>query len=123
MAKWTNFTFFHPALITTYKDDASLAVAADALVVPLTAPFIAKTTGGDAEAMTLANGIEGQTVTINILVDGGGDATITPVTSIGWATVVMADAGDQVTFGYIDDTDGWMILAAHGLVQPPVITA
>lgn len=118
----THFEFFHHTYETEYLSAGSLAVAADVVVVPLTHPLLLKTTGGDAEALTLADGVPGQTVTINIVTDGGGDATVTPATLTGFATVVLADAGDQVTFGYVNDTVGWIILAAHGLVQPPVIT-
>lgn len=123
MARWTNFTFFHPELITEYLDNPVLAVAADVVAIPITAPYIQKTTGADAEALTLANGIPGQGIIINLTTDGGGDGTLTPATKTGFATIVLADAGDQVTLGYVDDTVGWILLAAHGLVQPPVITA
>lgn len=119
----THFEFFHHTYTTEYIDSGSLAVAADVLVIPLTHPLILKTTGADAEALTLANGVPGQTVTINIVTDGGGDGTLTPATATGWATVVFADAGDQVTFGYVNDTIGWIILSAHGLTAQPTITA
>jgi hypothetical protein len=119
--KCTHFEFFHHSLTTEYDDGGSKAMIADALVIPLTHPFILKVTGGDAEALTLANGVPGQTVTINLITDGGGDATITPATSTGFSTVVLADAGDQVEFGYVDDTVGWKINNCHGFSAPPVV--
>ncbi|MCP4090298.1 MAG: hypothetical protein GY746_10955 [Gammaproteobacteria bacterium] len=120
--KCTHFEFLHHTYTTEYVENPILTVAADVLVIPLTAPYIQKTTGADAEALTLADGLPGQTVTINLVTDGGGDGTLTPATATGWATVVFADAGDQVTFGYVDDTVGWIILSALGLTAQPTIT-
>ncbi len=118
----TAFEFFHRNLITTYKENPITTVAADVLVIPLTSPLISKTTGADAEALTLADGIPGQTCTILLATDGGGDGTLTPATSTGWATIVFADAGDQATLFYVDDTVGWIINDMNGVSAPPVKT-
>lgn len=118
----THFEFLHHTYTTTYVENPVLTVAADVLAIPLTAPYIQKTTGADAEALTLADGVPGQTVTINLVTDGGGDGTLTPATATGWATIVFADAGDQATLGYVDDTVGWIVLATHGLTAQPTIT-
>ena len=98
------------------------AMAAAALVVPVTARYVAKTTGAGAEALTLANGKPGQKITIALVVDGGGNGTLTPATLSGFATIVLADAGDNVTLEYVDDTTGWIIVGAAGVAAPPVIT-
>ena len=67
-------------------------------------------TSGAASAWSLPNGEEGQILTVVIVTDGG-EATITPDTAnASWATVVLTDDVDGVTFQYIDDTIGWMIL-------------
>lgn len=100
----------------------SVAVAADALVIPVTHPYVAKTTGADAEALTLANGSPGQVLIVNLTADGNGDGTLTPATSTGWATIVFADAGDQATLFFVDDTIGWVMLGAKGVAAPPVTT-
>ena len=94
--------------------------AAASLAIPVTARYVAKTTGG-AEALTLANGKPGQKITIVLVVDGG-DGTLTPTTMSGFATIVLADAGDTVTLEYVDDTTGWIIVGAAGVAAPPVIT-
>ena len=60
--------------------------AADVLAIPITHAFVTKTTGGDAEALTLANGTAGQLLVITLGTDGNGDGTLTPATSTGWAT-------------------------------------
>lgn len=114
--------FRHHQLTNEYLESSVLAVAADALAIPLTAPIISKTTGVDAEALTIANGLPGQMCKIIIAVDGGGTGTLTPVASTGWATIVFADAGDQALLMYVDDTVGWIILGLTGVAAPPVIT-
>lgn len=92
----------------------NVAVAADVLVIPITHSFVSKTTGGDAEALTLANGKAGQELTISLVVDGGGDGTLTPATSTGWATCVFVTAKDTITLKYIDDTLGWIVIGVTG---------
>jgi hypothetical protein len=121
MANATVPEFFHHTLV---GDIGSLATtsAADSLAIPLTHPIVAKTTGGDAEALTLANGQPGQTVYIYLATDGGGDGTLTPVTATGWATIVFADAGDRAWLLYVNDTIGWVILSLSGVSAPPVTT-
>jgi hypothetical protein len=100
----------------------SVAVAADVLAIPVTHRYVAKTTGADAEALTLANGIAGQRLNIALVVDGGGDGTLTPATCSGFATIVFADAGDIVDLEYVDDTVGWILVGSAGVAAPPVIT-
>ena len=105
---------------TSVNEANTVAVAADALVIPVTHPYVVKTTGADAEALTLADGEAGQVLIVNLAVDGGGDGTLTPATATGWATIVFADAGDQATLLYVDDTVGWVMIGAKGVLQPPV---
>ena len=103
-------------------DTAILAVAADVLAIPVTHTIINKTTGADAEALTLANGKPGQVLQIFLGTDGGGDGTLTPATKTGFATIVFADAGDRATLYYVNDTVGWIILGLSGVAAPPVTT-
>ena len=62
-------------------DDLTTTVAADVLAIPVTHGYVAKTTGGDAEALTLANGEPGQILIVGLITDGGGDGTLTPATA------------------------------------------
>lgn len=103
-------------------DDLTTTSAADSLAIPVTHAYVAKTTGADAEALTLANGKPSQILVINLTTDGGGDGTLTPATATGWATIVFADAGDQATLMYVDDVIGWIILGLKGVSAPPVTT-
>jgi hypothetical protein len=105
-----------------YSPGGTTTSIADSLAIPITHAYVAKTTGGDAEALTLANGENGQILTIALVTDGGGVGTLTPVTCSGFATIAFEDAGDNVTLMYIDDTVGWIILGTAGVAAPPVIT-
>lgn len=103
--------------------NGSTTSAADSLAIPVTAAYVAKTTGADAEALTLADGVPGQILTITLVTDGGGDGTLTPTTCSGFATIVFADKGDVATLMFVDATTGWVILGTAGVAAPPVISA
>lgn len=95
--------------------------AADSLAIPVTHSYVAKTTGADAEALTLANGKPGQILCIALVTDGGGTGTLTPATKSGFTTIAFADAGDIATLMYVNDTVGWIILGTAGIAAPPAI--
>jgi hypothetical protein len=99
--------------------------AADSLAIPITAAIVTKTTGADAEALTIVDGEPGQRLTITLGTDGNGDGTLTVGTNstgTGWATVVFADAGDTITIEWIDDTVGWILTGCFGLTAQPTVT-
>jgi hypothetical protein len=102
--------------------EGSTTVDADDLTIPVTHRYVAKTTGGDAEALTLADGYPGQELTISLVSDGNGDGTLTPTTKSGFATIVFADAGDTATLRFVDGTVGWVIVGLAGVSAPPAIT-
>lgn len=108
---WTTFSAPNVGVVTS---------DADSLAIPVTHQFVDKTTGVDAEALTLADGVAGQELCIELGTDGGGDGTLTPTTCTGFATIVFADAGDRAILKYIDDTIGWVII---GLVGATFTTA
>ena len=122
MSKIKGLEFRHHTLIPDMADSPLLAVAADVLAMPVTHPYIVKTTGADAEALTLADALPGQMLVLNLTTDGGGTGTLTPSTTTGFATIVFADAGDQAVLLYVDDTVGWIIIGLSGVAAPPVIT-
>jgi hypothetical protein len=104
------------------SEDKTTTSAADSLAIPVTHMYVTKTTGADAEALTLADGSPSQILCITLGTDGGGDGTLTPTTKTGWATIVFADAGDRAVLMYVDDTTGWIILGLSGVAGPPVTT-
>jgi len=79
--------------------------------VDLITPVTKLTTTG-ANALTLANGTNGQIKTIVMLVDGG-DGTLTPTTKTGYSTITFNDVGDVVVLQYFT-TLGWVILSNTG---------
>jgi len=102
----------------------TISVAADVTAIPVTHPYVVKTTGGDAEALTIVDGKPGQILMIQLAVDGGGDGTLTVGTNstgTGWTTCLFADAGDTLILMYANDTVGWVVLSCWGLTQQPAI--
>ena len=79
--------------------------------VPITSATVRLTTTG-ADALTLANGANGQILSIVMVADGG-DGTLTPTTKTGFSTITFNDVGDSVTLQYFT-TLGWMILSNNG---------
>jgi hypothetical protein len=117
----TLFEFIHHDNILETLDDLETDVAADVLAIPVTHPMVAKTTGADAEALTLADGKPGQILVINLVTDGGGTGTLTPTTKTNFVSIAFADAGDQAILMYVNDTIGWIIISATGVAGPPAI--
>lgn len=79
--------------------------------VPITASTVRLTTTA-ADALTLANGTNGQLLTIVMVVDGG-DGTLTPTTKTGFSTITFDAVGNSVTLQYFT-TLGWMIVSNYG---------
>ena len=116
------------AVMTVSNDTGSFAYtptgkttkdATDA-ALPITHAIVEGTSDADS-AWTIANGAEGQILTVVIVTDGG-SCIITPATKTGWATAVLDDDGDTLSLLYVDDTVGWVILGMIGIVGQPVIT-
>lgn len=90
---------------------SGIQALAGAGAVNLTTLTTALTTTG-ANALTLANGADGQIKIIRMVGDGG-DGTLTPTTKTGFATITFNDVGDSCILQY-HTTLGWMILANNG---------
>ena len=114
--------FVHHNLVTENEGDLTSTIAADVLVIPTDQPYVAKTTGNDAEALTLADGEPGQILIINLVTAGGGTGTLTPATATGWSTILFLGAKDQAVLFYANDTLGWFILSVSGTDGPPVVS-
>jgi hypothetical protein len=71
-----------------------------------------KVTSTGANALTLANGADGQVKVIVMVVDGG-DATLTPTTKTGFSTIVFNDIGDGCVLVYTTTT-GWIVAGNFG---------
>jgi hypothetical protein len=84
--------------------------------VPITSGTVRLTTTG-TDALTLANGANGQLLTIVMVADSG-DGTLTPTTKTGYSTITFGDVGDAVTLQYFT-TLGWMIVNNYGATVNP----
>jgi hypothetical protein len=92
----TDGTFYVPFYPAVAQNNIT-AGTGGAIIVTNYLTTINTDAGGDA--FTLANGIQrGQLKKIQLVVDGGGDAVITPATPMvfGYTTITMNDAGDFV---------------------------
>ncbi len=69
-------------------------------------------TSTGADALTLADGTNGQLKTIRMVVDGG-DATLTPTTKTGYSTIVFNDIMDTVVLQFLT-TLGWCVVSNSG---------
>ncbi len=73
---------------------------------------LTKLTTTGADALTLADGVDGQSKQI-VMVTDGGDGTLTPATKTGYSTITFNDAGDTVTLLFTT-TKGWLIMSNNG---------
>ena len=78
--------------------DTVTTVAADVLPIPVTASVCHKTSGSDAEALTIAAGTSGQVLIIVMIVDGGGTATLSGAQING--SVAFSHVGHTATLLY-----------------------
>ena len=82
--------------------------------VDLTNLITELTTAGGAAAVTLADGTtSGQVKIISMIVDGGGTATVTPVTFASGTTVAFDAVGESVTLVW-NSTIGWVATSVQG---------
>ena len=95
-------------------------VAGDVLAIPVTHGYVAKTMGGDAEPLTLADGEPGQTLVIQ-KAGGAGTGTLTPTTKTGFVSIAYADTGDTAVLHFFNKTRGWIILSVWGAAGPPAV--
>ena len=103
-----------------YTPTGGTTYGAGAGALPVTHAYVAYTSVGAAEALTLADGKPGQIITIAHVTDGG-NGVITPATAAGWTSVDLADDGDMITLVFVD-TVGWAVMGTAGVAAPPALT-
>ncbi len=82
--------------------------------VNVTSMITKLTTTGGAQALSLADGTNGQIKIIVHDVDGG-SAVLTPTTKTGFSTITFTNVGESATLVFVT-TRGWIILALNGAV-------
>ena len=70
------------------------------------------TTTGSNQALTLANGANGQLKIVTMVADGG-DGVLTPTTFANGSTITFNDVGDSVLLVY-NTTGGWALVSNTG---------
>jgi hypothetical protein len=91
--------------------DTVATSAADSLAIPVTASIVHKTTGGDAEALTIAAGTQGQIMIVILITDGGGTGTVAASSTV-MHSIVFADAGDTATLLFTNSK--WHVVGFSG---------
>lgn len=92
----------------------AVTAAGSAVAINVTSPLsnitsTATTTAGNA--LTLADGVQGQLKIITLIVDGG-DVQINPANFANGLSITMEDAGDNITL--IFNNSKWQILSNTG---------
>lgn len=77
-----------------------------------TTPYTQLITTG-ANALTLADGKEGQRKTVVMITDGG-DGTLTPANPLGFSSIVFNSVGDSVDLLFINSK--WVVTGSYGVV-------
>lgn len=87
----------------------SSATRSGAGAIPITTSLVKFTSTGAGNALTLADGSDGQRLTIVHDVKGSsGTGVITPTTKTGFTTITLNNAGDTVSLVFVT-TRGWMV--------------
>jgi len=91
----------------------SSATLSGAGAIPITTSLVKFTSTAAANALTLANGVDGQRLTVVHDVKGTlGTGVITPTTKTGFSTITLTTAGDSVSLVYVT-TRGWMVTGSY----------
>ena len=110
------FVFKDHAVTMTNKTMGAMFGTVQALsgagAVDITSLITQVTTTG-ADALTLANGANGQLKIITMVADGG-DGTLTPTTFANGSTITFNDVGDSAILVY-NTTGGWAVVGSTGV--------
>ena len=110
------FVFKDHAVTMTNKTMGAMFGTVQALsgagAVDITSLITQVTTTG-ADALTLANGANGQLKIITMVADGG-DGTLTPDTFANGSTITFNDVGDSAILVY-NTTGGWAVVGSTGV--------
>jgi len=113
VAKTTGAMTINGSVTTTGPLITASTTLSGAGAIPITTSLVKFTSTGAANALTLANGVDGQRLTIVHDVKGTlGTGVLTPTTKTGFSTVTFNNAGDTVSLVYVT-TRGWMVTGSY----------
>ena len=132
----TGTVTFNSTVVANGRVAASTQVASSSTrLAPSNMPYavvlknIGATGGPDGAGVgtELGNGVNGQTITFQILSAGGasgGNWILTPAAATGWTKITFNAIGQWATLTYINSTVGWIIVGAgaSASVAAPTIT-
>ena len=111
------FVFKDHAVTMTNKTMGAMFGTVQALsgagAVDITSLITQVTTTGSNQALTLANGANGQLKIVTMVADGG-DGILTPTTFANGSTITFNDVGDSAILVY-NTTGGWAVVGAIGV--------
>jgi hypothetical protein len=101
---------FSGAIITSTQ---TLSGAGAVDIVNIATAFTSTATGN---ALTLANGANGQVKTVAYVAEAAALDTgiLTPTTRVGYSTITFTNVGDSVTLQYF--TQGWAVIGVRGAI-------
>ncbi len=97
------------------RDGVSTMVSGS-LAIPLGYSIVHKQVYSN-KGLTLADGVPGQVITIDISVYSNSDGApkLTPTTKTGFASISFDAVGDSVTLWFHDSTIGWTIIGTNSV--------
>ena len=111
----SNFTGYLPSYLGFSQTPDPVTSAST--IVDVTSAITTIASGAGALPLSLAVGTsDGQLKFITMITDGGGTATITPATLLGYSTIALDAVGDSCTLLYLDGTSGWAVISNQGCV-------
>ena len=109
----SNFTGYFPSYLGFSQ--APDAVTSASTIVDVTSAITTIASGAAALPLTLAVGTSaGQLKFLTMITDGGGTATITPTTLLGYSTIAFNKVCQSVLLLYLDATSGWVVISNQG---------
>ena len=111
------FVFKDHAVTMTNKTMGAMFGTVQALsgagAVDITSLITQVTTTGSNQALSLANGANGQLKIVTMVADGG-DGILTPTTFANGSTITFNDVGDSAILVY-NTTGGWAVVGSTGV--------
>jgi len=100
------------AIATSTASDTAFSTLSGPGAIPLTQYRHRFTSTGTADALTLANGTNGQKILIHYVAEGasGDSAVLTPANLFAYTTITFNDLGDSVELMYDSTSAAWLII-------------